>query len=142
MLSATPSAPRVLVVDDEEAIRKFAERVFERAGYAVLSAADGLTALRLVAEQPAFDLFVLDVRMPKMSGEELARQLRAQNPDVRVLYFTGFPDRLFDEKRVLWQHEAYVEKPISATGFLEAASLLLFGHTHGPMKTMRESVSR
>ena len=134
MLNVNPPAPRVLVVDDDSSVRRFAVRALERAGYDVLSAADGVAALQLVAEHPAFDLFVIDMSMPQMSGEELARQLRTQNPDIKVLYFTGYSDRLFDEKRTLWGHEAFVEKPVSTTGFLEAASLLLFGHTHGPQR--------
>lgn len=126
------AAPRVLVVDDDAGIRRFAERVLARAGYDVLTASDGVTALQLVAGHQAFDLFVLDVTMPQMSGEEVSRHLRAQDPDVKVLYFTGYPNELFDAKRALWEHEAFVAKPVTAMGFLEAVSLLLFGHTQGP----------
>jgi two-component system cell cycle sensor histidine kinase/response regulator CckA len=75
---------------------------------------------------------VVDVLMPHMSGDELARQLRQRDPDVKVLYFTGYSDQLFKEKITLWEHEAFVDKPLSGTGLMEAVSLLLFGHTHGP----------
>jgi len=54
--------PRVLVVDDEEAVRTFVERVLSDAGYEVVVAADGSETLRLVEQQRRFDLFVLDVR--------------------------------------------------------------------------------
>jgi two-component system, cell cycle sensor histidine kinase and response regulator CckA len=123
--------PRVLVVDDEESIRTFAERALRDASYEVAVASDGPEALRIVEEQAPFDVFVIDIVMPHMRGDELARQLRQANPDVKVLYFTGYSDRLFDEKMTLWEHEAFVEKPVNMKGFLEAVSLLLFGHTQG-----------
>jgi two-component system, cell cycle sensor histidine kinase and response regulator CckA len=125
--------PRVLVVDDEESIRTFAERVLAGAGYDVVVASDGPEVLRLVEAQPPFDVFVVDVLMPQMSGDELARHLRQMDPDVRVLYFTGYSDRLFKEKMTLWEHEAFLDKPVSSTGLREAVSLLLFGHTDGPV---------
>jgi two-component system cell cycle sensor histidine kinase/response regulator CckA len=70
--------------------------------------------------------------MPQMSGDELERQLRHANPDVKVLYFTGYSDQLFKEKLTLWEHEAFIEKLVTVKGLLEAVAMLLFGHTHGP----------
>jgi FixJ family two-component response regulator len=49
-----------------------------------------------------------------------------------VLYLTGFSDELFKQKAVLRGDEAFVDKPVSIQGLLEAVSLLLFGHLHGP----------
>jgi two-component system cell cycle sensor histidine kinase/response regulator CckA len=129
----TPEALRVLVVDDELAIRTFAERALSGAGYEVVVASNGPEALRLVEVQPRpFDVFVSDVMMPQMRGDELGRRLRQRDPDVKVLYLTGYSDRLFEERNVLWEHEAFVEKPVSVKGLLEAVSLLLLGHPHGP----------
>jgi hypothetical protein len=51
---------------------------------------------------------------------------------VKVLYFTGTIDRLFEHRKALWEHEAVVEKPVTVKGLMEAVSLMLFGHTHGP----------
>jgi CheY-like chemotaxis protein len=112
-------------------VRHFVDRVLRGAGYNVTSATSGTDALLLVGQQPPFDLFVIDMVMPQMTGDELARQLRRINPDAKVLYFTGHSDRLFSEKSTLWQHEAYVDKPVTIKGLLEAASLLLFGHMGG-----------
>jgi len=67
-----------------------------------------------------------------MTGDELAQHLRRIDPDCKVLYFTGFADQLFDSKETLWQNEAFIEKPAAPTALLEAVSLLLYGHTHGP----------
>lgn len=110
----------------------FAERVLREGGYEVVSAADGPEALRVIGHQRPFDVFVLDVMMPQMRGDELARQIRLRDPDARVLYFTGFSDQLFKEKTTLWANEAFIEKPVAVNGLLEAVSLLHYGHPQGP----------
>jgi CheY-like chemotaxis protein len=130
-------ATRVLIVDDEEAIRRLAERVLRRGGYETAMAADGPEALRIAEEQGPFNLVLADVVMPGMPGNELGRRLRCVDPELRILYLTGYADRLFAEKAVLWENEAFLEKPVTTNGLLEAVSLMLFGHTrqgeHGPV---------
>ena len=123
--------PRVLVVDDDESIRKFALRVLEDAGYEVVSVEDGAGALRLTEGAARFDGFVLDVMMPEMQGDELGRRLRQQDADAKILYFTGYVDRLFEARTTLWENEAFVEKPVTVDGLRQAVSLLLFGNTEG-----------
>ena len=132
MSSPVADTSRVLVVDDEESIRKFAERALRGAGYEVVVASNGPDVLRLVDTAARFDLFVLDLQMPQMRGDELARRLHQRDLDVKVLFFTGYSDHLFAERAVLWQNEAFVEKPVSLKGLQEAVSLLLFGHINGP----------
>jgi two-component system, cell cycle sensor histidine kinase and response regulator CckA len=135
-----PDTLRVLVVDDEMPIRAFAERVLSGAGYEVVVASDGPEALRLVdAQQRPFDLFVSDLMMPQMRGDELGRRLRQRDPDVKVLYLTGYSGLLFEARKVLWEHEAFVEEPVTVKGLLEAVSLLLFGHPHGPVAGRRSA---
>ena len=131
-MATAQSKSRVLVVDDEEAIRSFARRVLRDAGYEVTVASDGLEALTQVEKAGPFDLHAVDLVMPHMMGNDLARRLRARDPDTKVLYFTGFSDRLFEEKSTLWENEAFLEKPVAIDELLEAVSLLLFGHTRGP----------
>ena len=123
----SPSAPRVLVVDDEPGIRALVDRALRRAGYEVTVASGGPEALRIVAHQPQFDVFVLDLRMPDLPGDELAQGLRQLDPDARVLYLTAYSDLLFRRKLMLWEHEAFLEKPVTVKGLLEAVSLLLWG---------------
>lgn len=124
-------APRVLVVDDEESIRTFSERALTGAGYEVLSASDGPDALAVVDAKGPFDLFLVDIMMPEMPGDELGRRLRQRDADVKVLYFTGFADQLFKERITLWANEAFIDKPVGVQGLLEAVSMSLFGHTRG-----------
>jgi CheY-like chemotaxis protein len=126
--------PRVLVVDDEALNLTFAGGALAGAGYEVVVASDGPRALRLVAAQRRpFDVFVIDILMPEMRGDELGRRLRQREPDANVLYFTGDSDRIFEDRKTLGAHEAFIEKPVTAKGLLEAVSLLLFGHTDGPV---------
>lgn len=112
----------VLIVDDEESVLRFVERVLRDAGYETATASDGPDAIE-VARKFRMDLLVTDVNMPQMKGDELARRLRQSEPDLKVLYLTGFSDQLFKERTTLWQDEAFLDKPCSVKGLLEAVSL-------------------
>jgi two-component system cell cycle sensor histidine kinase/response regulator CckA len=133
-MEPVPEAPRtILVIDDEEGIRMFVERVLEGAGYTVVVAPDGPAALHAAESIDSLDLIVTDVMMPEMSGCELARRLRLKNPDLKVLYVTGYTDRLFEEKVMMWENEAFVEKPCSVKALLEGVSLLWSQHINAPL---------
>jgi two-component system cell cycle sensor histidine kinase/response regulator CckA len=117
----------VLVVDDEESVRKFVERVLAEAGYRTHLAGDGTEAIDVASKVGQFDILVTDLMMPRMPGDELARRLRQNEPGLKVLYLTGYSDQLFKEKVTLWEDEAFLDKPCSVRGLSEAVSLLLFG---------------
>jgi hypothetical protein len=63
-----------------------------------------------------------------MTGPALVQRLRQSDAMLTVLYVTGYDDQLFREKQVLWEDEAYLDKPCTVKGLLEAASLLVHGH--------------
>ena len=119
---------RVLVVDDDFSARQYAERVFAEAGYVTSSAPDGPEALKRFENSGPFDVLVTDINMPQMDGAELARRIRSAKPSMKVLYLTGHSDTLFSGKPVLWNDEAFLEKPYTPDSLLEAVSLLLNGH--------------
>ena len=121
-----------LIVDDEEPVRRFVDRVLRDAGYQTVMASSGAEALAATADAGGFDILVTDLMMPEMSGDELARRMRLAQPSLKVLYLTGFSDKLFHEKSTLWQDEAFLEKPCSVRGLLEAVSLLLTGRVVSP----------
>jgi len=127
-MKRTPATMTALVVDDEEPVRKFVERVLREAGYKTASAGDGAEAIDIARKMASLDILVTDVMMPQMTGDELARRLRHDEPSLKVLYLTGFSDQLFSEKTTLWQDEAYLEKPCTIAGLLEAVSLITLGH--------------
>jgi two-component system, cell cycle sensor histidine kinase and response regulator CckA len=123
---------RLLVVDDEDGVRRYVARVLSSAGYAVETAASAAEGLDAVHRGGAFDLVVSDVRMPVMTGPEFIAALRREESGVKVLYLTGYADQLFEEREMLWEDEAFLDKPCSASGLLESVSLLLFGHLAPP----------
>jgi CheY-like chemotaxis protein len=133
MKSAPLRAQKVLLVDDEELVRKFVDRVLRDAGYQTTTASDGAEAIAAAATE-TFDVLVTDVMMPQMRGDELARRVRITTPEIKVLYLTGFSDQLFKEKVTLWADEAFLDKPCSVKGLLQAVSLLVFGRLKLPQE--------
>ncbi len=82
---------RILVVDDEQPVRRFCERALTQLGYTVHSAGHPADALALIKADPnAFDIIMTDHLLPDMSGLNLARRIRKIRPDVPVILFTGF----------------------------------------------------
>ena len=122
----------VIVVDDDRLTLKFVESVLGPAGYRVTVATSGDEALRLTQAHGRFDLFILDIKMPGMDGDDLARRLREIDPQVKVLYYTGYSDSLFQGDKALAPGEAFLDKPAEVKGLREAVSLILFDHVRGP----------
>ncbi len=86
------TAPTViLVVDDEPAVRGMAAFTLRRAGYEVLEAPGGEQALVTLAERPDVRLVMLDCRMPRMTGPELAKEILARWPAMRLVAVSGDP---------------------------------------------------
>ncbi|MGI9592245.1 MAG: ATP-binding protein, partial [Myxococcota bacterium] len=85
-------AGHVLVVDDEESVRRVARRLLERAGHRVSEACNGQEAIRLCTESDdPPDLVLTDWVMPRMGGEELALRLRGLRPEIRLVFMSGYP---------------------------------------------------
>ncbi|MBX9728713.1 MAG: response regulator [Sphingopyxis sp.] len=80
---------RVLLAEDDEAMRTYLARALERNGYDVSTAATGLEALTLV-ESGTYDLLLTDIVMPEMDGIELAQKAQALDPAPKVMFITGF----------------------------------------------------
>ncbi|MFO0879052.1 MAG: response regulator [Gemmataceae bacterium] len=83
----------VLLVEDEDTIRQIARTVLEQNSYTVLEASDGLTAAQLAESHAGtIDLLITDLRLPRLSGQELAMRLAAARPRMRVLFISGYSD--------------------------------------------------
>jgi two-component system, cell cycle sensor histidine kinase and response regulator CckA len=126
IVPVSDDAQQVLIVDDEESIRKYVDRVLSMAGYRTIVAADCTNAL-VIARQIRVDLLLTDVMMPEMTGAALAAKMREKDPDLKVLYLTGYADRLFDERWTLGGKEAFLEKPCTAAGLRQAVSMAITG---------------
>ena len=116
----------MLVVDDEAPIREIERRILEQSGYRIIEASSAVDALAELEDQKAIDLLIADLDMPEVSGDEMVRRIRSVRPDLKVLYVTGHIDRLMDT-RPLWEGEAFLDKPFSMNGLVEAVTLLLYG---------------
>jgi CheY-like chemotaxis protein len=102
----------VLVVEDEDSIRKLAVEVLEQHGYTVLSADDGEKALRIAAAHKGeIGLLLADVIMPRMGGRELYERLRKLRPGIKVLYVSGYTDDSIVRQRMLDPGIAFLQKP-------------------------------
>ncbi len=109
----------ILVVDDEALVLNVARRVLERAGYRVLTAADGREGLE-VFERHARDisLVLLDLTMPRMSGDQAVREMRRVKRDVRVLLTSGYNEREATGEIAGPHLAGYIQKPYVAAALL------------------------
>jgi two-component system, cell cycle sensor histidine kinase and response regulator CckA len=83
---------RVLLVDDEPAIRRFIKAILQKHGYTVVEAEDGADAYRVMQQQNGnFDLLVTEVHMPNMDGPTLAEHVRNTFPSIPVLFVSAYP---------------------------------------------------
>ena len=112
---------RILVVDDEDRFRQTLCRVLEKSGHTVDEAPDGMTAVRKL-EGGGFDVVVLDLKMPGMSGEDTFRMIRQRNIDVEVICLTGHVS--VPDATKLLQRGAfdYLLKPASVPEILECVN--------------------
>jgi len=117
----------VLVADDDPRMLELLTRILRRENYDLITAESGPAAIAAVKGRPTLDLLIADVMMPDMKGPELAEKLRGTYPDLPVLFQTGFSDALFEGVGDLGDRSAFVEKPFTARGLLEAARLVMFG---------------
>ena len=121
----------VLVAEDEDGVRELLRKVLTEFGYTVLTARHGRDALMVAGDRSdAIDLLVTDVVMPEMSGRELAETLRDRQPDLKVLYISGYTDDEVVQRGVSGREVAFLRKPFASEelvrrvrGVLDAAAV-------------------
>ena len=134
-----PTGEKVLVVEDEAALRDVTERIFTRNGYQVMTAASGPEALRMARDHPGeIHLLVTDVVMPHMLGKEVAEKMRAVKPGIQVLYMSGYARPVLTSQGRLNPGMVLVEKPFSEASLLTKAGEVLNGHAR-EVTTLRGS---
>jgi CheY-like chemotaxis protein len=111
----TEGRPTILVVDDEEMVRRLAARMLLLMGYRVLEARDGQEALQLL-QRPIQQVTVVltDLAMPGIGGRRLGETITECWPCVRVLYMSGFPGRRMVDEGALDPGQPFIQKPFTS----------------------------
>jgi CheY-like chemotaxis protein len=110
----------ILVVDDEEIVRKTAKAALERHGFAVVLASNGAEALTLYRQQgEKIAAVLLDLTMPGISGEETLRHLKSIQPDVKVILSSGYNQTEIINRFVGKGLAGFIQKPYSATALIQ-----------------------
>ena len=111
---APQGSETVLLVEDEEAVRRLTQAVLSRNGYNVLLAKDGEEALQAIHQHDGrIQLLLTDVVLPRTGGREIARQVSRLLPEIKVLFTSGYSDRAFVENGMLESGMAFMAKPFT-----------------------------
>ena len=117
----------ILLVEDEPGVRELCRKILERQGYHVLEAGDGLAALRVWDDhQGSIDLVITDMVMPEgLTGRQLAAQLRARDPKLRIVFTSGYSGDIAGRELSLREGQNFLQKPFSPRQLLEVIGRLL-----------------
>jgi two-component system cell cycle sensor histidine kinase/response regulator CckA len=120
----------ILLIEDDEAIRKLARLVLQSRGYQVLEARHGEEALAIGQTHPGpIDLVVTDMLMPHMGGRQVAQQLRLNRPNLRVLFMSGYAEDVALGGEAQASMEAFISKPFTALALASKVRQVLDGGT-------------
>ena len=126
MTRPAPRGERVLVVEDDDAVRRLVVEVLRGAGYAVEEAADGDDALGLAGSLAgSLDLLLCDVVLPDKSGVEVAQQIAELRPNVRTLFMSGHAPRAIARQGKLRPGSRFIAKPFTPEALLEKVARVL-----------------
>jgi CheY-like chemotaxis protein len=130
MVPTEPSLPAIklpqtqlliLLVDDEDIVRRSAGRVVRQAGHRVIFARSGKEALQIYAEtQPRPDLVLMDLNMPGMTGDQAFKELKAMDPDAPVVFVSGYWDGELERELLSMGALGFVQKPYEAATLRDA----------------------
>ncbi|MEK7749315.1 MAG: response regulator [Bacteroidota bacterium] len=119
-----PAKNKILVVDDEDALRTVLSAELEGEGYQVTTAADGQEAINVLTTS-GFDLILLDIKMPNVDGFEVLRFVKEKHPKTKVIMLTGFADlkNAIESKKL--GAEDFVSKPYDLVDLLTTVERVL-----------------
>ena len=105
------SVQRILLAEDDEDMRRFLVKALAKAGYDVVSFGNGLDAYERLKEEP-FTLLLTDIVMPEMDGIELARRATELDPDIKIMFITGFAAVALNADSTAPKNAKVLSKPI------------------------------
>ena len=115
---------RILLAEDDEDMRRFLSRALENAGYQVVSFNNGRDAYDRLREEP-FHLLLTDIVMPEMDGIELARKASELDPDLKIMFITGFAAVALNADSAAPKHAKVLSKPIHLRDLVNEVHKLL-----------------
>ncbi len=118
---------RVLLVDDQEALRRVAAKMLERAGYELVQASGADEALALAEDLDHLEVLVTDMVMPGGSGDELAAAMLVRFPKLAIVYTSGYTSENFDVQELLGRRATYLAKPFNRKQLASAVNAVLHG---------------
>ncbi|QDW39641.1 response regulator [Bradyrhizobium sp. KBS0727] len=126
--AAEPPKPRadltgqgtILLVEDEDGLRSLNARGLRSRGYSVIEASNGIEAMEALEEKDgAVDLVVSDVVMPEMDGPTLLREMRKRNPNLKIIFVSGYAEEAFDKSLPENEQFAFLPKPFALSALVE-----------------------
>jgi len=115
---------RVLLVEDEDMVRAVAERALVRAGYQITACSDGEDGLEAFEADSDFDIVVSDVVMPGMDGPAMVRGIRKLNPEIPVLFMSGYAEEAL-RKDIDVPHMHFLPKPFSVAAITDKVAMVM-----------------
>ena len=116
----------ILLVEDDEKVRKLAVQILEKQGYMVLEGSHGEDTLHICEQhKEPIHLLLTDVVMPGMSGRELAERLMSMHPELKVLYMSGYTDNTIAHHGVLEDGIEFIQKPFTVDGLIRKVRKVL-----------------
>lgn len=115
---------RILLAEDDDAMRGFLERALEKAGYDVVAFANGADAFERLNEEP-FTLLLTDIVMPRMDGIELARRAAELDPDLKIMFITGFAAVILNNDTAAPKDARVLSKPFHLKDLVREVGRLL-----------------
>ncbi len=117
-------AANILVIDDDETICSLFKDTLEETGHTVTTVSESSKGLELVKDRD-YDLVFLDLKMPKMDGAELFRQIRAAKPELPVTIITGYPDSDLMTRALTYGPFGVMNKPFRGSDILTAVNIYI-----------------
>jgi len=115
---------RILLAEDDDSMRGFLERALAKAGYDVLAFSNGADAFERLKEEP-FTLLLTDIVMPRMDGIELARRAAEIDPDLKIMFITGFAAVVLNNENAAPKEARVLSKPFHLKDLVREVERLL-----------------
>lgn len=115
---------RIILAEDDESMRRFLVKALEKAGYSVVAFGNGADAYQRIREEP-FSLLLTDIVMPEMDGIELARRASELDPDLKIMFITGFAAVALNSEEQAARDAKVLSKPFHLRDLVQEVERML-----------------